>query len=89
VPSRDFISMPAFEAVKAADQFYGTIFHELTHWTAHKTRLDRDLKNRFGSRNYAAEELIAELGAAFLCAEFGFDGDLQTRGLYCDLDRPS
>src|SRR5262249_11226259 len=66
VPSHDFISMPAFEAFKSADHFYGTIFHELTHWTAHKSRLDRDLKNRFGSRNYAAEELIAELGAAFL-----------------------
>ena len=49
-------------------------------WTAHKSRLDRDLKNRFGSRNYAAEELIAELGAAFLCAEFGFDGDVRNAG---------
>jgi antirestriction protein ArdC len=80
VPSRDFISMPAFDAFKGADHFYGTIFHELTHWTAHKSRLDRDLKNRFGSHNYGAEELIAELGAAFLCAEFGFDGDLRHAG---------
>jgi antirestriction protein ArdC len=62
VPSRDFISMPAFAGFKGADHFYNVVFHELTH---------RDLKNRFGSRNYAAEELIAELGAAFLCAEFG------------------
>jgi antirestriction protein ArdC len=38
------------------------------------------LKNRFGARNYAAEELIAELGAAFLCAEFGFDGDVRNAG---------
>jgi antirestriction protein ArdC len=80
VPSRDFISMPAFEAFKGADHFYATVFHELSHWTAHKSRLDRDLKNRFGSRNYGAEELIAELGAAFLCAEFGFDGDLRHAG---------
>jgi antirestriction protein ArdC len=72
--------MPAFEAFKGADHFYGTIFHELTHWTAHKSRLNRDLKNRFGSRKYGAEELIAELGAAFLCAEFGFDGDLRHAG---------
>jgi antirestriction protein ArdC len=78
VPSRDFISMPAFEAFKGAHHFYNVAFHELTHWTAHKSRLDRDLKNRFGSRNYAAEELIAELCAAFLCAEFGFDGDLRS-----------
>jgi len=80
VPSRDFISMPAFEAFKGADHFYNVAFHELTHWTGHKSRLDRDLKNRFGSRNYAAEELIAELGAAFLCAEFGFDGDIRSAG---------
>jgi antirestriction protein ArdC len=80
VPSRDFISMPAFEAFKGADHFYGTAFHELVHWSGHQGRLDRDLKNRFGSRNYAAEELIAELGAAFLCAEFGFDGDLRHAG---------
>jgi antirestriction protein ArdC len=51
-----------------------------THWSGHKSRLDRDLKNRFGSRDYAAEELIAELGAAFLCAEFGFDGDVRNAG---------
>jgi antirestriction protein ArdC len=72
VPSRDFISMPAFAAFKGADHFYNVAFHELTHWSGNKARLDRDLKNRFGSRNYAVEELIAELGAAFLCAEFGF-----------------
>jgi len=80
VPSHDFISIPAFEAFKGADHFYNVAFHELTHWTAHRSRLDRDLKNRFGSRNYAAEELVAELGAAFLCAEFGFDGDLRHAG---------
>jgi antirestriction protein ArdC len=80
VPSRDFISMPAFAGFKGADHFYNVVFHELTHWTGHKSRLDRDLKNRFGSRDYAAEELIAELGAAFLCAEFGFDGDVRNAG---------
>jgi antirestriction protein ArdC len=80
VLSRDFISMPAFAGFKGADHFYNVAFHELTHWTGHKSRLDRDLKNRFGSRDYAAEELIAELGAAFLCAEFGFDGDVRSAG---------
>jgi antirestriction protein ArdC len=43
-------------------------------------RLDRDLKHRFGARGYAAEELVAELGAAFLSAEFGFDGDVRNAG---------
>lgn len=80
VPSRDFISMPAFQVFKGADHFYNVAFHELTHWTGHKSRLDRDLRKRFGSHDYAAEELVAELGAAFLCAEFGFDGDVRNAG---------
>lgn len=80
VPSRDFISLPGFEAFKGADHFYNVAFHELTHWTGNPARLGRDLKKRFGSRDYAAEELIAEMGAAFLCAEFGFDGDLRQAG---------
>jgi antirestriction protein ArdC len=79
-PSRDFISMPAFAGFKGADHFYNVAFHELSHWTGHKARLDRDLRNRFGSHAYAAEELVAELGAAFLCAEFGFDGDVRNAG---------
>jgi antirestriction protein ArdC len=53
IPSRDFISMPAFDGFKGADHFYNVAFHELTHWSGNKARLDRDLKNRFGSRNYA------------------------------------
>ena len=79
-PGQDFISMPAFTAFKGADHFYGVAFHELTHWTGHKARLDRDLKGRFGQAAYAAEELIAELGAAFLAAEFSFDGDVRHAG---------
>ena len=80
VPNRDFISMPDFAEFKSPDHFYNAVFHELTHWTGHGLRLDRILRNRFGSREYAAEELIAELGAAFLCAEFGFDGDVRNAG---------
>jgi antirestriction protein ArdC len=56
------------------------VFHELGHWTGHKSRLDRDLRHRFGERAYAAEELVAELCAAFLCAEFSIDGDLRHAG---------
>jgi antirestriction protein ArdC len=48
--------------------------------------LNRDLKNHFGSRAYAAEKLIAELGAAFLCAEFGFNGDVRNAGYIRQLD---
>ncbi|HEU0219103.1 MAG TPA: zincin-like metallopeptidase domain-containing protein, partial [Stellaceae bacterium] len=72
-----FISLPAFAAFRGADHFYNVAFHEITHWTGHKARLDRDLKGRFGQAAYAAEELIAELGAAFLAAEFSFDGDVR------------
>ena len=79
-PSDDFISLPSFAAFKSAAHFYGTAFHELGHWTGHKSRLDRDLRHRFGERAYAAEELIAELTAAFLCDEFSIDGDLRHAG---------
>lgn len=55
----------------ATDAYYSTLLHELTHWTGAACRLNRDLANRFGSEAYAMEELIAELGAAFLCADLG------------------
>jgi antirestriction protein ArdC len=79
-PSDDYISLPSFAAFKSAAHFYATAFHELGHWTGHKSRLDRDLRHRFGERAYAAEELVAELCAAFLCAVFSIDGDLRHSG---------
>jgi antirestriction protein ArdC len=81
-PSTDFISLPAFAAFKNAHNFYSTAFHELGHWTGHKSRLDRQSTwgKRFGDQAYAAEELVAELCAAFLCAEFDLDGDLRHAG---------
>jgi antirestriction protein ArdC len=79
-PGDDFISLPRFEAFKSAAHFYGVTFHELGHWTGHRSRLDRDLRNRFGEKAYAAEELVAELCAGFLCAEFSIDGDLRHSG---------
>lgn len=80
VPSRDYVSLPAFAAFKSADHFYCVAFHELAHWTGAKVRLDRDLSKRFGTCAYAAEELVAELCAAFLCAEFSIDGDVRHAG---------
>jgi antirestriction protein ArdC len=79
-PGEDCISLPAFAAFKSAATFYSTAFHELGHWTGNKSRLDRDLRNRFGEKAYAAEELVAELCAAFLCAEFSIDGGLRHAG---------
>jgi antirestriction protein ArdC len=80
LPGADFISLPRFEAFNSAAHFYSTAFHELAHWCGHKSRLARDLRHRFGEKAYAAEELVAELCSAFLCAEFSIDGDLRHAG---------
>jgi antirestriction protein ArdC len=62
--------LPLFETCRGADSYYATLAHETTHWTAHESRLARDFgTTRFGSEGYAIEELVAELGAAFLCAD--------------------
>jgi antirestriction protein ArdC len=73
IPSKDMITVPDFADFHSRPEYYGAAFHELVHWTGAKHRLNRDLKGRFDTQAYAAEELIAELGAAFLCAEFGLD----------------
>ena len=69
VPSLDQIRMPSFEAFRDPVAYYATLAHEATHWTGHASRCARDLRGRFGDEAYAAEELIAELGAAFVCAD--------------------
>lgn len=71
VPSRDIICMPDRDKFTSKEGLYSTLLHELVHWTGAKGRADRDLSGRFGSNSYAFEELVAELGAAFLCAELG------------------
>lgn len=77
IPSMDLIQVPKITKFKTAEDYYATTFHELTHWTGHKKRLDRDLNNRFGDKAYAFEELVAELGAAMLCNANGVEGKLQ------------
>ena len=76
-PGPDRIALPPFGAFQTPSGYYSTAFHELTHWTGHRARLDRNLRGRFGSQSYAAEELVAELGSAFLCERHGVDGQLQ------------
>ncbi len=71
VPSRDEIHLPPLGAFHNSAGYYGVALHELTHWTGHERRCARDLRGRFGSDAYAMEELVAELGAAFLCADLG------------------
>ncbi|MBL9082244.1 MAG: DUF1738 domain-containing protein [Planctomycetales bacterium] len=66
----DYVRMPPFETFRDAESHAATLAHELTHWTRHASRLDRDLgRKRFGDEGYAMEELVAEMGAAFLCAD--------------------
>ena len=77
-PSRDIIQLPLFEAFKDKESYYSTALHELTHWTKHERRLDRDFgRQKFGDAGYAREELVAELGAAFLCADLGITPEIR------------
>lgn len=70
----DRVRMPPLECFADAGGYYATLVHELTHWTRHPTRLDRDLgRKRWGDAGYAMEELVAELGASFLCADLGLE----------------
>ena len=77
VPLTDNIHMPPrdmfFDTATstAAEAYYSTKLHELTHWTGKETRCNRQMGKRFGDDAYAMEELVAELGAAFLCADLG------------------
>jgi antirestriction protein ArdC len=68
--SSDHVQMPPFEIFRDAESYYATLAHESTHWTRHEKRLNREFgRKRFGDEGYAMEELVAELGSAFLCAD--------------------
>lgn len=70
--TEDFIKMPPFEAFFDAPGYYATLAHELTHWTKHTKRLDRDFnRKKWGDEGYAKEELVAELGSTFIAADLG------------------
>lgn len=70
-PSTDSIHMPLRSRFMDAPHYYGTLFHELVHSTGHTSRLNRTFGDRFGDELYSKEELVAEIGAAFLCAIAG------------------
>jgi antirestriction protein ArdC len=66
----DHVQMPPFETFRDGESYYATLAHECTHWTRNEKRLNRSFgRKRFGDEGYAMEELVAELGSAFLCAE--------------------
>lgn len=74
----DRIQLPPFETFRDVESYYATLAHESVHWTKHKTRLDRELgRKRWGDEGYAAEELVAELGAAFLCADLNITPEVR------------
>lgn len=83
-PKADSIAMPDFGLFKTEEDYWGTFCHEAVHATAHHTRLNRVLGKRFGDPEYAIEELIAELGSAFLCARLGMAPTTRTNASYID-----
>lgn len=75
-PSQDYIQMPDFEAFHDSVAYYATRAHETVHWTKHEARLNREFgRKRWGDEGYAMEELVAELGAAFLAANLGLSAE--------------
>eukprot|EP01037_Dinobryon_pediforme_P016844 gene16844-17027_t len=78
VPSTDNIHMPCIDFFRDAASYYATLAHETIHWTKHESRLNREFgRKRFGDEGYAMEELVAELGAAFLSADLALTPDVR------------
>jgi len=77
-PAADFVQMPPFESFRDSESYYATLAHELTHWTRHPSRLAREFgRQRWGDEGYSMEELVAEMGAAFLCADLGITPEVR------------
>jgi antirestriction protein ArdC len=82
-PSTDTIHMPdeslftGTATMTRSESYFAVLGHEHIHWTGHSSRLDRNLSQRFGKAERAAEELVAEVGSAFLCAELGITQDVR------------
>jgi antirestriction protein ArdC len=84
-PSTDHIQMPPHAAFATPEGFCGTLIHELGHWSGAESRLNRDLRNHFGSHDYAREELRAEIGKVMTCTELGIavsDADFSNNAAY-------
>jgi antirestriction protein ArdC len=79
-PSVDKINVPHKASFLTEGNYYATVFHELVHWTGAKHRENREFGKRFGDNAYAFEELVAEMGAAFLCQDYRIQGELRHAG---------
>jgi antirestriction protein ArdC len=77
-PAGDHVQMPPFQSFSDAESYYATLLHELIHWTRHPSRLAREFgRKRWGDEGYSLEELVAEMGAAFLCADIGITPEVR------------
>ena len=74
-PTGDYVMMPEFNVFKDSVSYYATLAHEVTHWSGHETRCKREFGNRFGNEGYAFEELVADIGSAFLCNILGLTNE--------------
>ena len=86
-PSEDYIQLPLREDFKSMESYYSTLLHELTHWTGHKSRLDRNQSCKQFSMDYAFEELVAEMGSMFVVRSAGIiqtEGEFQNHVSYVD-----
>ena len=79
-PGNDRIQLPNKATFDNPESYYATAFHELTHWTGSKSRCDRNLSGKYGNPAYAFEELVAEMGAAFLCQDYKIQGEMRHAG---------
>lgn len=86
-PSEDYIQLPKKTDFKSMEGYYSTALHELTHWTGHKSRLNRNIENGFGTVSYAYEELIAEMGSLFIASSAKIpqvEGEFQNHASYVE-----
>ncbi len=83
-PSEDKIYMPLPKQFVSKEAFYSVLFHELGHMVGHPTRLNRPIANKFGSKEYAFEELIAEISSAFIMAYLGYESRITDNVDYID-----
>ncbi|WP_036489140.1 ArdC family protein [Myxosarcina sp. GI1] len=82
IPSLDKIRMPHYQNFSGAIAYYATYLHEFIHWTGHRSRLNREKTKQFGSCSYAFEELIAEIGASFVCGQLHIESQLENHASY-------
>jgi antirestriction protein ArdC len=84
IPSQDKIVLCKPEQFKGKEAYYSVLFHELGHWTGHEKRMNRDIRNSFGSQDYAFEELVAEFFSAFISAQNGFTSKITNNAAYIE-----